>query len=415
MIHQNVSGYTENRDEEHEKRRAWAEEQAKIIIEKYNLETKDYLHEDRIVSNIIFHGVDMVDRRYRRLDNPDDVQQFEAFRDHIQQRLGIGEYTFIPTLEAEDEGTILPPGEVLGQIKNFDWNQHLNYDEKHRDQMRLEALQYTMGPMLISEIGWYTDEDWELIREFLKDPSNPIPRWVTLGEDTCLQYCHHCSQNLQLETDGHTIRMVGPCSHPNGISSYDVEVDFPTGKVVVCDDLRPWFREAFVRVRRKESGETLWQYTFDRVIGKINVAREYAQDNYMTGFCGNTCPGVWQSEEEPTKFLIANPPYEGELLDQIPGYKPIAGIFTDLWWYSLADLQYVETKVPLFRTFDPEKGEMILSPMEEEYSSIPGKVIEVPPGRYRCTNHYEAVGNNYDRTTPTIYAEIVRVGDCKGD
>lgn len=233
--------------------------------------------------------------------------------------------------------------------------------------------------------------------------SERLDRWINLGRAiNASSECSHCvSGFFSLETDGKTIRLSGDeCPNPEGFEPNEWELNVPSGKIVVANDLRGWFPLP------EGDGEI---ESVNGVLGKRQTSMAYANIGMSHAFVGNTCPGVYSLPDG--KFKIACPPADywdkdkGEWLAHDPPFpfegESIASICTDLWWYSLCDLDELE------RRAEANGGDMSSE-----------TVIDVKPGVYRFRHDDEM-----DRDAPgeTLYAtfEWVRnpdpVKDYLGD
>jgi len=365
-----------------------------------------------LTSSILFDGFNYTERRIKRETNPEYVAFFEKLQAHLLDRLGI------PDKWYRNDGK-------FPKVKNWYWNGHFNYDPhmfyKSVEDIKQSFLKELFGITMSIDAGM-PEEDLQELQKFMEDTSKPMDRWVPIQKKSILKICHNCGRELQVETDGHALRLVGPCEHPNGYPAYSVEVDFPTGEVVVTNDLRPWFREAWVRLQdsdhRLKSGVFPGDLDLNGTRGVHYTALEYSYDNYMTGYCGNTCPAVWRHPDHPNTLLIGNAPYcdaNGDDLDDdhpiLEGYEKLVGICTDLWWFSLADKAFIDNKEPLFRLYSEDMGGCYLGTDPTIIEKHP--IVHLEPGRYRVTNHHHKVPDGCGEL-PKIYAVVERVGDCEG-
>jgi hypothetical protein len=272
-----------------------------------------------------------------------------------------------------------------------------------------------------------TDHHLELIGAFLEDPSVPMPEWVPITfEKFTSDKCIECGEIQLLETDGQVIRLRGACKRPNGFPAWTTEIDCPSGKLVFNDDLREWFREAEKRISDQERVDHI---NISQHPGIYRTAYENALDGCFTGYVGNSNPRVWRVGESPNTLLIGNPGFEleeGADPDaKYPDYdydkelnppdtEKVAWIDTGLWWYSVADLDKLKSTVALVEHYEQTK------PSGERWTQVPtpdhpieGDIVEVEPGRYRCT-HYMHQLDRDDCSRYQIYAKIERIGPMTG-
>jgi len=333
------------------------------------------------------HTQRSIDRRF----SPENSSLLTAFSEHLTTLLSLGE-----ARPADHTGVW-----DAEKLTNWNWNHHYKIDEKFLlgslDSLKDHFFKMHFSMRVPVDYGMPEDH-LETIRVFMSDPSSPMPEWIPLNKPNCNQYCINCGKNSQLETNGHEVRLVGPCEYPEGYPPWSVEVEFPTGKIYVWDDLRPWFPEAEAKLEKLESDkDVLWDYSVNRTVGNHNSMLVYAEENYLTGPCGNSCPGIYQKDDNPDELLVATPAYEDEdgndLGDSgIPGYTRIGGVCTNLWRYSFADAHYMENSVSV----DLEELEKL-------------DVIHVNAGRWRCTNyqHLEV----FDLKKMSLYAKLERLPD----
>ncbi len=198
--------------------------------------------------------------------------------------------------------------------------------------------------------------------------------------------CTFCGVRPQfyLERDDSKVTADSECTATDGvITTY--EVVFPSGRVVVDDDLRDVFEIPIER-----GGEF---YSYNTAIGQRQVVMAYAEHDIAYGPVGNTCPDVYRVAED--KYQIANPAYDDD--DEPKDYDGVslAGVCTDLWAYTLMDYaQYQELggseKMGWTRT-----------------------IIDIKPGRYRFTHHTGERSFDYDQYKETqVYADFEWIADA---
>ncbi len=246
---------------------------------------------------------------------------------------------------------------------------------------------------ILSELwlfGFKSDEDATDLQEAIR-AKKALNRWIplgsgggVLGHDGC-SYCG--AKRLSLETDGLVIRIAGePCALPNGFEPNEWELNVPSGKIVVANDLREWFPLP------EGDGEI---ESVNTVLGCRQTAQAYAAVGMAHAFVGNTCPGVFKISDE--KFKIASEPAE-EYWDgtdwvareEDPNFEGerVAGICTDLWWYSLCDFDEFHRRAKKFG------GSL---------ETARAEVIDVTPGVYKFKHHDDV---DRDLDDGTVYAEF---------
>lgn len=225
-----------------------------------------------------------------------------------------------------------------------------------------------------------------------------LDKWVPISRllgfhDGC-SYCGNRSAHL--ETNGKTIRLSGDeCPLPNGFEPNEWELNVPSGKIVVSNDLRNWFPLP------EGDGDIP---SINTIRGCRMMTQAYAATGMSHGFVGNTCPGVYKVGEN--SFKIANEPSEDYWDEEKKQWLPreefsafegecIASICTDLWWYSICDYDEFERRKAKFG------GEL-----DSNWDAI----IDVKPGVYRFRHDDEADRDSGDEVVYATF-EWIRVPD----
>lgn len=142
--------------------------------------------------------------------------------------------------------------------------------------------------------------------------------------------CSYCGAPMGLCFNGENLVWDGEeCPHRDGLIT-EFELNVPSGRIVVDDDLRQWF-------------PVDEDFDVNTQLGRHLTSLAAAQVGLAHGFVGNSCPRIFQKE---SKFVIGN--YEDVLWDEGLGDyvdnpeecgwgEVVATICTDLWWYSIAD------------------------------------------------------------------------------
>jgi hypothetical protein len=193
----------------------------------------------------------------------------------------------------------------------------------------------------------------------------PLDRWIPIDVNlslTGLRACSFCGEeDFATETDGKVVRIVGePCKFPNGLPPTEWELNVPSGKLVVANDLR----ELFPLPEDED---------FDTTLGCRQTALAYAANGMAHAFVGNSCPGVYECGKG--LFKIANEPWEDAKPRPKFEGKRVAGICTDLWWYSLCDQEEFERRCKRFK---------------QKAKNFRVETITLKPGVYRFHHNEEA-------------------------
>lgn len=228
-------------------------------------------------------------------------------------------------------------------------------------------------------------------RKRKRSTKKALDRWVSLRMGWESHKCSFClARNLQVETNGVDLRLSGEeCPLPDGFEPNVFELNVPSGKLVVDDDLRNWFPLA-------EDGN----YDINTAAGTRKCSQLYADVGLAHGFVGNTCPGIYKKKDGTYK--IASQPYDeywdsktGEMVPNtnLPEWdgESVGTICTDLWWYSICDYEEFERRIAKYG----------LNGYESIESSF--TVIDVKPGVYRFQHHD---GWNDDTGKEVLYAEF---------
>ena len=147
----------------------------------------------------------------------------------------------------------------------------------------------------------------------------------------------------------------------------------PSGKLVVANDLRQLFP-----LPEADS------FDINTTRGCSQTALAYAANGMSHAFVGNTCPGVYKCEDGT--FKIANEPSNDEynekkkkwvLIEPAPKFdgERVAGICTDLWWFSICDHGEFTRRLKHFK---------------QKAKDFRVEIVNVKPGVYRFRHDEEA-------------------------
>lgn len=296
-------------------------------------------------------------------------------------------YTPAPNLDVDMELRRTLLKQLQTTVKDIDLNGHWRsggaiYDLRGLRQEVLEDLQYTM---VLSSAA--DSELAELLHS--ATTSTPLTRWIDIGP--CFRFitqqCRYCEQGqFRLETNGAVLRLAGePCAFPNGLPKNEWELNVPSGKLVVANDLRKLFPDGHV-------GDA----DLNTLGGLREVSNAYATVGLAHGFVGNTNPGVYQLSPHQFKIAIAPDetveppvPFEGE---------EVAVIGTELWWYSLCDAD----------EFARRRERFVKASCDENVDTL-----SVRPGVYRFVHDDEVDNGRYEPERELVFAtfEWVREPD----
>jgi hypothetical protein len=169
------------------------------------------------------------------------------------------------------------------------------------------------------------------------------------------------------------------------------EIDCPSGKLVVSDDLRMFFPEFDGRNS---------DHSIDTMKGRHDYMREYEKLGMAHGYVGSTDPSVWRPDDG--RYFIAN---AGVVETEEDCFEPIekmnhltklCEIDTYLWWYSMADLKMLEG-----RGFTGEIN---------DFHGV--SVIDVEPGRYRFKTLSHMTEEDPVILGRRFFGLFERIGEC---
>lgn len=211
------------------------------------------------------------------------------------------------------------------------------------------------------------------------DAGTPLDRWVPVETSlglTGLRTCSYCGEDdFAVETNGVAVRLAGePCKFPSGLPLTEWELNVPSGKLVVANDLRELFP-----LPEDEDAD------INTTLGCRQTALAYAANGMSHAFVGNSCPGVFKCGDG--LFKIANTPsdekWDGKKyvkVEPVPKFEgeSVASICTDLWWFSICDHAEFQRRSKRFK---------------QKVSDFSVKIVNVKPGVYRFHHDEEARGH----------------------
>jgi hypothetical protein len=156
--------------------------------------------------------------------------------------------------------------------------------------------------------------------------------------------CYECGERLPITFDGKTFKAESKCQFPEGMPAYSIDLPVPSGKLVIANDLRRLFDDEFKVAALKKGMGGSFNFDLNTAMGCRQVFETYGSLGMAHGFVGNTCPGVYRVDENTlTLSMVKCEEDFGDVIKaEIPG-EHVAGVCTDLWWYSIMDYdKYVE-------------------------------------------------------------------------
>jgi len=289
------------------------------------------------------------------------------------------------------------PSVLLEKLKKILGKASLDYNGHWKDGSALRSSEdksfNVLKKLFIGPRSMETEDAEDLICAI--DATMPLDRWVgidlTASLTMTLGACTYCGENqFNAETNGSVVRIVGKaCEFSTGMPLTEFELNVPSGKLVIANDLRKIFPIA------EDEGPNI-----NTLIGCRKTALMYAGNGLASAFVGNSSPGVYKCGND---FKIANPPeneiWNGTQYTRIvptPKFKgkAVAQICTDLWWYCICDEAEFKRRCKYFK---------------QKTSNLNIQTINVKPGVYRFLHDEEAV----KKTGPEeiIYTRFQWVGE----
>jgi hypothetical protein len=299
----------------------------------------------------------------------------------------------MPTDRLHELTSAIIAGIKSGDIP-IDWNgHHRNRSFPTDDRDSMDYLEHQVYAAI--DIRWIfgSKEPGFVDRVEAASPESPVA--ITGFEHRMV--CNECTNYLMMFYDGTCVRAAAigteslykkeipapdyqRCPYPDGFPEYGPVIEIPSGVVAFADVL--------IDHPMKEPGA-------DRGIEWARVATMNAGTvNIGYGFCGNTCPGVWVSDAKD-EILIGAGAYVEETNEDIPipGFSQVGGICTDLWWWTLADVQVLDE----------------LENAGHETYQVDG-TAQVTPGRWKINQRYHLEDRD-NTASQMVFARLSLIRD----
>lgn len=217
----------------------------------------------------------------------------------------------------------------------------------------------------------------------------PLAEWVTLGNlrHGSPSECGLCgADDLLVETNGKAVRLSGkPCPYSDGFPVTEWEMNIPSGKLVVANDLRVLFP--------LPDGDDDIE-SINTTLGCHQTTLAYAAVGMAHGSVGNSCPSVYKLPKGQGYSI-------GTKSGVSKGAKAVAGICTDLWWYSICDKDEFDRRCQKFSdqiVKKKRKGSKTPAedPVKVALEHWNCDVVDVEPGVYRFRHDYNVDRNEYN-------------------
>jgi hypothetical protein len=197
---------------------------------------------------------------------------------------------------------------------------------------------------------------------------------------SCLFQCTECGGPISFKKKGNNVTCTNPCKYPNGHPPIEFDLNVPSGKMVVGND----FRDAF---------KVMGDYDINLTPGIAQTTHKYAEVGLAHSFVGNTCPGVYRID--PKTFVIGI--QDSKERNPVKGSRCVAGICTDLWWYSICD--YDEFVRRYGREPDGKRART-------------ETIVKCTPGVYHFRHVYHLIDhNNYEDAQIYTHIDWIREPD----
>jgi hypothetical protein len=266
----------------------------------------------------------------------------------------------------------------------IEWGGHFRDGAAFRDRDRAENDVRATGTMFITEDpGEYEAKQKEGVPH-----SSPVTLRVIHPDE-----CSECGRDIVYTFDGLVVRATPPCPYPNGHPVTTFELNVPSGKLVVANDLRHLFPAGC-------------DYDINTVAGCHETTLAYAKIGMAHGFVGNSCPGLYRRRgggfvigNHGAGYIVAK---QGADYVEVPveaapfeGTRKLTTIGTDLWWYSIVDYDEFVRRCE-WKGLDPVKA-------LDDYRA---DIIKVRPGVYQFEHR---PGVRYGDGQPEHYAVFHKV------
>ena len=312
-------------------------------------------------------------------------QAMEAFRERTEKKLS-----------KEDQDNLMRFYAIRDKVEAVLKKATIDYNGHWKSGTIIDKGYNPLEQMFLGAKSISMKDAEDLLR--LKDKKS-LGRWVQVNgilSLSGLQTCSYCGESdFSTETNGRVIRLMGkPCKFPNGLPPTEWELNVPSGKLVVANDLRKLFP-----LPEDES------FDINTTMGCRQTALTYAKNGMSHAFVGNSCPGVYKCKDG--SFKIVNPPrdevWDAKKNDYV-AVKPkpkfegerVAGICTDLWWYSMCDHDEYTRRLKHFK---------------QKAKDFRVEIIDLKPGVYRFRHNESA--RSHDGPKECVYTlfEWVRKSD----
>lgn len=148
-----------------------------------------------------------------------------------------------------------------------------------------------------------------------------------------------------------------------------------SGRIVVENDLRDFFEDVDVDV--------------DGTKGIIQTMECYAKQQMLHGFVGNSCPSIYLNKK--LGIIHIGTDYDNENDEPIiaEGFEELTSVCTDLWWYSIMDVE-------------------VLKSLDSNFNEDDYNIVEIPAGTWKLTHKYGISERGYHENLPYATLELLK-------
>ena len=192
------------------------------------------------------------------------------------------------------------------------------------------------------------------------------------------------------------------CIYSGGIKPYSIEIDVPSGKMLIANVLHKWYDW----VKMKPEYERLQyshEYSVNYKIGQKNYSEKMALLNCASFNVGNCSCDMFQTNSKKDRFIVGDCG-----LGNRKGYIKVGNVCTDFWGYYIVDRDDFISKAGRAELVNENprcKDGMQLRKLKTTDHDV--YEIDCVPGRYKFTHKYHLIEG--DDTCNKAFTHIRRV------
>jgi hypothetical protein len=209
--------------------------------------------------------------------------------------------------------------------------------------------------------------------------------------------CHKCGfERLPIKIVNGEIIVGDKCEYADGFPEYSIELDIPSGEMVIGNVLHKWFN--YYETHPDEDRYSS-RFCINQLHGRKIMSERQASIGTADFNIGNHACVMYQTDSAGEKFMIgADDDFDNgeEEIRMFPNHKIVGDVCTDYWGYYIVDRAELEKRAgPDEITEDEcdyfrEKGLHNIKIKSYEYGKF--FVVKCKPGRYRFTHRYHLCG-----------------------